>query len=321
MKKAYVTGAGGMVGSHLVGILKDKGYEVVGSYYNPTTDISEIDHSIKMFELDVRDTQAMEKWIGSYLPDVVFHLAAQSFPVVSWKDPYYTFDVNAKGTVGLFEAIRAARKENPEYDPMVVVISSSAIYGEALLDYSPENLPDETCGLLPLHPYGVSKVAEDLLCFQYYRNYRIRTARVRLFNCTGPKKVGDITADFTKRAVLLEKEGSNKLVVGNLTALRAILDVRDLCEGLIVLGEKAAPGEPYNICSSHIFRMDHVIECIEKVTGVKYEVVQDPALLRPADERLYAGNCDKIKALGWVEKYTYEQTVADMIDYWRKKLA
>jgi nucleoside-diphosphate-sugar epimerase len=63
------------------------------------------------------------------------------------------------------------------------------------------------------------------------------------------------------------------------------------------------------------------VECIEKVTGATYELVPDPKLLRPADERLYAGNCDKIKALGWVEKYTYEQTVRDMIAYWRKKLA
>ncbi|MCQ2741755.1 MAG: GDP-mannose 4,6-dehydratase [Bacilli bacterium] len=319
--KAYVTGAGGMVGSHLVELLKKKGYEVIGSYYTPTTDISEIDPSINLVELDLRQHDKVMELIENNLPERIFHLAAQSFPVVSWKDPYYTMDVNVNGTVGLFEAIKAAKAKHPEYDPMVVVISSSAIYGEALLSYDPEHLPTEDCAMLPLHPYGVSKVAEDLLCFQYNRNFGIRTARVRLFNCTGPRKIGDITADFTKRAVLLEKEGSNKLVVGNLTALRAILDVRDLCEGLVILSEKAVPGEPYNICSSHIFRMSYVVECIEKVMGVKYELVTDPKLLRPADERLYAGNCDKIKALGWVEKYTYEQTVADMIAYWRKKLA
>lgn len=319
-KLAYVTGAGGMVGSHLCEALIQHGYEVEGSYFHPTTDIAEINPKARLFELDLRKHEAMKAYIGSKKPDVIFHLAAQSFPVASWKDPYYTMDVNVNGTVGLFEAIKAARENDSAYDPMVVVISSSAIYGEALLSYSPENLPKEDCPMLPLHPYGVSKVAEDLLCFQYFRNFGIKTARVRLFNCTGPKKVGDITADFTKRAVLLEKEGKNTLVVGNLTALRAILDVRDLCEGLILLGEKGEPGEPYNICSSHIFRMDHVVECIEKVMGVKYVLQQDPNLLRPADERLYAGNCDKIKALGWEEKYTYEQTVADMIAYWRKKL-
>lgn len=319
--KAYVTGAGGMIGSHLVEMLAKRGYEVVGSYYTPTVDLKDIDKTgVRLFELDVRNHETMKDWICNFLPDKIFHLAAQSFPVVSWNEPYYTFDVNANGTVGLLEAVKEAKKRNPGYDPMVVVISSSAIYGEALLSYDVNNLPKEDCASLPLHPYGVSKVAEDLLCFQYYRNFGIRTARVRLFNCTGPRKVGDITADFTKRAVELKKRGDNKLVVGNLTALRAIIDARDVCEALIVLSEKGAPGEAYNLCSSHIFKMTHVVECIEQIMGVKYELVTDQKLLRPADERLYAGNCDKLKSLGWEEKYQYIDTVRDMIDYWEKKL-
>jgi len=320
--KVYVTGAGGMIGSHLVEILHKKGHEVAGSYYHPTVDLKDIDQAgVKMFELDVRDHEKMKKWINEYLPDRIFHLAAQSFPVVSWQDPYYTVDVNVNGTAGLFEAIKDAKKNHPGYDPRVVVISSSAIYGEALLSYSPDHLPKEDCPMLPLHPYGVSKAAEDLLCFQYFRNFGIKTERVRLFNCTGTRKIGDITSDFTKRAVELEKKGDNHLVVGNLTALRAIIDARDVCEGLIVLSEKGVPGEPYNICSSHIFKMDHVVECIEKVMGKKFVLVQDPKLFRPADERLYAGNCDKIKALGWSEKYQYEDTVREMVEWWRKKLA
>jgi GDP-4-dehydro-6-deoxy-D-mannose reductase len=120
--------------------------------------------------------------------------------------------------------------------------------------------------------------------------------------------------------VELEKKGETKLVVGNLTSTRAIIDARDVAEGLIVLSEKGQPGEAYNICSSHVFQMHHVIECIEKVTGVHYELVTDPKLLRPADERLYAGDSSKIKALGWSEKYRYEDTVRDMIAYWREKL-
>ncbi len=318
--KAYVTGALGMVGSHLIELLKKRGYEVAGSYYHPTVDREDVDATgLTLFELDVRDHNKMKEFIESYLPDEIYHLAAQSYPVVSWKDPYYTMDVNVSGTVGLFEAIKAAKALHPDYDPRVVVISSSAIYGEALLDYDVDHLPDESCALKPLHPYGVSKVAEDLLCFQYFKNFGIKAIRVRLFNCTGPRKRGDITSDFTRRAVELERKGDNHLVVGNLTALRAILDVRDLCEGLMILAKKGEAGEPYNICSSHIFRMDHVVDCIEKVMNVKFELVKDESLLRPADERLYAGNCDKIKKLGWVEKYEYIDTVRDMVDYWRSK--
>lgn len=319
--KAYVTGAGGMIGSHLVEILHKQGYETVGSYFHPTVDLNDIDKTgIRLFELDVRSHETMKSWINDYLPDRIYHLAAQSFPVVSWKDPYYTMDTNVNGTVGLFEAIKDAKTKHPDYDPHVVVISSSAIYGEALQSYSVTNRPKEDCPLLPLSPYGVSKAAEDLLCYQYYDNFKIKVCRVRLFNCTGPRKQGDITADFTKRAVELAKKGDNHLVVGNLSSTRAIVDARDVAEGLIILGERGVPGEAYNICSSHVFTMDHVIECIEKVTGVHYELVRDPKLLRPADEKLYIGDSGKIAKLGWTEEYHYEDTVRDMIAYWRKKL-
>ncbi|MBQ9457655.1 MAG: GDP-mannose 4,6-dehydratase [Bacilli bacterium] len=319
--KAYVTGSRGMVGSHLVEALSKAGHEVVASFYTPIVPQEEIQANARFVELDVRDHEKMAQFIETERPDAIYHLAAQSFPVRSWEDPYYTMDVNVKGTVGLFEAVKKCREAHPGYDPKIIVITSSAIYGEALLSYDVDQLPDENCALKPLHPYGVSKAAQDLLCFQYFRNFGLKTIRVRLFNCTGPRKTGDITSDFTKRAVLLEKSGDNHLVVGNLTALRAILDVRDLCTALMILEEKGKAGEAYNVCSSHIFRMNHVVECIEAVTGVKYELVQDPKLLRPADERLYAGDCTKIKALGWEERYTYQQTVSDMIDYWRKKLA
>ena len=317
--KAYITGVGGVVGSALAPYLKDRGYQVVGSYFEPTTDITEIDPSIRIFELDLRQHEATKVWICSYLPDVIYHLAAQSRPVPSWSDPYYTMDVNVGGTIAILEGVKEAKRLNPDYDPKVIVISSSAIYGDALQNYSVDNLPDEDCPLLPLHPYGVSKAAEDLLCYQYFKNFGIKAIRIRLFNCTGRNKDQDITGDFAKRVVKLEREGGNRLVVGNLSAYRAILDVRDLCSALLILDEKGVPGEAYNVCSSHIFRMDYVVECLEKVTGKKFEVVPDPALFRPADEPLYAGKCDKIKALGWVEHYEYIDTVRAAVEYWRTR--
>lgn len=315
--KAYITGAGGVVGSALAPYLLNQGYEVEGSYFEPTTDIKEIDPRVKLFELDLREHDKVLAYIDAALPDVIYHLAAQSRPVPSWSDPYYTMDVNVGGTVAVLEAVKKAKENHPGYNPNVIAISSSAIYGDALQKYDVDHLPDETCELLPLHPYGVSKAAEDLLCYQYFKNFGIRTMRIRLFNCTGKNRDQDITGDFAKRAVKLERQGDNHLVVGNLTALRAILDVRDLCSALYLLNEKGTPGEAYNICSSHIFRMDYVVECLEQIMGTKYVLVQDPKLFRPADEALYAGKADKIKALGWVEQYQYIDTVREAVSYWR----
>lgn len=315
--KAYITGVGGVVGSALAPYLLSKGYEVEGSFFHPTTDIRELDPRVKKFELDLREHDKVMEYIDSALPDVIYHLAAQSRPVPSWADPYYTMDVNVGGTVAILEAVKKAKENHPGYNPNVIAISSSAIYGDALQKYDIDHLPDESCELLPLHPYGVSKAAEDLLCYQYFKNFGIRTMRIRLFNCTGKNKDQDITGDFAKRAVKLERSGGNELVVGNLTAFRAILDVRDLCSALYLLNEKGEAGEAYNICSSHIFRMDHVVECLEEIMGVKYVLVQDPKLFRPADEALYAGRADKIKALGWVEEYEYLDTVREAVNYWR----
>jgi len=319
--KVYVTGAGGMIGSHLIEILSKRGFQTFGSYYHPTVDVKDIDLTDNFFfELDIRDAEKIFKFLESEKPQCIFHLAAQSFPVLSWEDPYYTMDVNVKGTIGIFESIRKVQLIDPSYNPVIIVITSSAIYGEALLKYDENHLPDESCELIPLHPYGVSKAAQDFLCYQYYKNYNLKTIRVRLFNCTGPRKIGDISSDFARRAVELWRENKNELMVGSLSAHRAILDVRDLCEGLIILANKGKPGEAYNICSSHIFPMTHVVECLENIMGVKYKINPNQKLFRPADEKLYAGNCDKIKALGWEEKYNYYDTLKNIVDYWKSKI-
>lgn len=142
---------------------------------------------------------------------------------------------------------------------------------------------------------------------------------MRLFNCTGPRKKGDISSDFALRAVQCVKTKCFTMKVGNLSAHRAILDVRDLCNGLFILYEKGVPGEAYNICSSHIFQMTHIVECLEKIINHKISTIQDQTLLRPADEKLYAGDCTKIKKLGWKECRNYYDTLKDIYNYYYNK--
>ena len=132
------------------------------------------------------------------------------------------------GTVNIFEAVKSVREQRKDYDPVVVVACSSAEYGATLdkLD-GKEVYVKETAELLPLHPYGVSKVGQDLLSFQYFMNDHIRCIRARIFNSTGTRKVNDVTSDFTKRAVLAENSGNHELRVGNLNTYRAIMDQRN----------------------------------------------------------------------------------------------
>jgi len=317
-----VTGAGGMVGSHMVELFYERGENVIGTYYKPTTDIKELPRGIKMIECDVRYVSHVEKIIMDYQPEQIYHLAAQSYPTVSWDRPYETIDTNVNGTVAVFESVKKVREiKNPSYDPMVVVACSSAEYGETLNKLEgKEVFVKETAELLPLHPYGVSKVGQDLLSFQYYMNDGIRCIRARIFNSTGTRKVNDVTSDFTYRAIEAERTGVYELRVGNLETRRAIMDQRDLVNALILLAEKGTPGDVYNISSEHIYQMKDIVSMIEEQIGHAFKLNVDPALLRPTDEKIIVGDVTKLKQdTGWKQSIPMEQTIADMLEYWRNK--
>lgn len=322
MKRIVVTGAGGMVGSHLVEMLSGQGQFVIGTYYKPTTDISEIDCSVKMIECDIRYPENIRRILQKYKPEKIFHLAAQSYPTVSWEKPYETMDTNINGTIAVFEAIKAIRENDKDYAPVVLVACSSAEYGASLDELNGEKVK-ETAQLLPLHPYGVSKVAQDLLAYQYYKNDNINTIRVRIFNTTGTKKVKDVTSDFTRRAIELEKSVCKEKIlrVGNINTYRAIMDVRDLARAFLLLSEKGHYGEAYNVSSEYAYKISDIIKQIEKETGSSYILKTDNKLLRPTDEKIIIGDVSKLKKdTGWKQQISFEQTIKDMLDYWRTKL-
>ena len=318
-----VTGAGGMVGSHMVEVLYENGENVIGTYYKPTTDITELPKEITMIECDVRYAPSVEKIIMEYEPEYIYHLAAQSYPTVSWDRPYETIDTNVNGTIAVYEAIKKVRYlKNKNYDPMVVVACSSAEYGETLNELKGDEIyVKETAELKPLHPYGVSKVGQDLISFQYFMNDHIRCIRARIFNSTGTRKTKDVTSDFTFRAVEAEKTKKYELRVGNLNTKRAIMDQRDLVSALMLLAKKGTPGEAYNISSEYIYQISDIVKIIEKQVGHRFQLNIDPKLLRPTDEKIIVGDVSKLKRdTGWEQKIKMDQTIADMLDYWRKKI-
>lgn len=318
-----VTGAGGMVGSHMVELLYERGDNVIGIWHKNKKNIEQVTVPVKFVQCDLRYAQGIDEIIMDNLPEQIYHLAAQSYPTVSWVSPSETINVNIDSTINIYEAIKKARKYiKPDYDPMVVVACSSAEYGETLnqLEGVGEVYVKETAQLQPLHPYGVSKVGQDLISFQYFMNDHIRCIRARIFNSTGTRKVNDVTSDFTFRAVQAEKTGVYELRVGNLDTQRAIMDQRDLVKALMLLAEKGTAGDVYNISSEHVYRMSDIVSMIEEQIGHKLEIKVDPKLIRPTDEKIIVGDVTKIKKdTGWKQDIPMKQTIADMLDYWRSK--
>lgn len=302
----------GFIGSHLSEFLLKKGYDVSGTVWDKSemVNIDGVKDKVEILECDVRDADRVEEIINNTMPERIYHLAAQSYPTVSWDEPVRTLDTNILGTTHIFEAI----KKNA-LDTITVVACSSAEYGFVTEDEVPVS---EDHVLLPLHPYGVSKVGQDLLAYQYYQNFGIKTVRARIFNTTGPRKVNDVCSDFTSRIVSIERGKEEQMLVGNLEPRRDITDVADVINALWLLGEKAKMGDAYNVCSSKAYRIKDILNMAVKLSTSEIDVQVDSAKLRPTDEPIIMGDNTKMRNdCGWVPKMTMEETLDRMLGYWR----
>jgi GDP-4-dehydro-6-deoxy-D-mannose reductase len=304
-----ITGAAGFIGGFLAEHTLQAGASLLGiGVTNPPT------WTGGAFELcDVRDEKRITHLLSTFRPDRIFHLAAQSYPTVSLVQPRETMDINAGGTINLFECARSAG-----IAPVVVVACSSAEYGFV----EAQDLPvRETHPLRPLHPYGVSKVAQDLLAAQYFATYALPTVRIRIFNTTGPGKLGDVCSDLARRAVEIELGmRPPSLQVGAITK-RAIIDARDLVRGLWMSPECCTMGDVYNLGATQIYSIQEVIDNIRAQAKTPFTIEQSPALMRPCDEPVIAGDVTKFRTCsGWAPQIPLNTTLRDMMEWWRAKL-
>lgn len=249
MNTAIVTGAGGFIGSHVVDMLLAKGWKVVATT-KPHQITRNLDHlkngqnpNCIIRDLDMRNGIWVEATVKEFSPNAIFHLAAQSLVKPSWEDPEYTISTNMNGTIHLFEAIKKYKLKTK-----VIIACSSAAYGTSF----PEELPlKETNPIRALHPYGISKIGQELLGRQYFINFGIESVMLRLFNQTGPRKVNDACSDFALKIGKIEAgKMTPEMEVGNLDTSRDITGIKDTLQGFWLAYEKGKPGETYNLCSN-----------------------------------------------------------------------
>ena len=205
--------------------------------------------------------------------------------------------------------------------PVIQIAGSSEEYGLVLPDEVPIK---ETNPLRPLSPYAVSKVGQDLLAYQYFRSYGLKTIRTRGFNHTGPRR-GEVfvTSNFAKQIASIEAGLREPVIrVGNLDAQRDFTDVRDMVRAYWLAVTKAKHGEVYNLASGKAVTIRELLDQLLALSETKVEVEVDPERLRPSDVEILLGDFSKFKAdTGWEPSIPLEQTLRDTLDFWRQKLS
>jgi GDP-4-dehydro-6-deoxy-D-mannose reductase len=318
--RILITGITGFVGSHLAEFALAQGLEVYGScrWRSKTENIDHLRDRIHLIECDLRDLSSVQYLLSLTEPDFIVHLAAQSFVAASWHMPAETLHTNTVSQVNLLEAVRVRTTRPPRF----LVIGSSEEYG---LVYDDELPIKETNPLRPLSPYAVSKVTQDLMGFQYFRSYGLPIIRARAFNHEGPRR-GDVfvTSNFARQVAEIEAGRQEPTIfVGNLKARRDYTDVRDVVRGYWLLLMKGEPGEVYNLCSGRAWAIQEVLDfLLARSTRRPIAVREDPARLRPSDVPVLIGDASKIRtAVSWQPEIPFEQTLKDLLEYWRQRVA
>lgn len=317
--RVLITGITGFAGSHLAEYLLAEHPEVkvYGTYRwrSRRENIEHLTGRVEMREADMRDYSSFHSLLDEVRPEAIFHLAAQSFVPSSWRAPAETLGTNITGQTNLFEAVRYLK-----LDPVIQIACSSEEYGLV----HPEETPiKEDNPLRPLSPYAVSKVTQDFMGYQYFQSYGLKVVRTRAFNHTGPRR-GDVfvTSNFAKQVASIEAGVQEPVIrVGNLDAIRDFTDVRDTVRAYWLAVEKGRPGEVYNIATGTGYKIREVLERLIALSDVEVRVETDPERLRPSDVEILIGDSTKFRAdTGWEPQITFEQTLVDVLDYWRRQL-
>jgi GDP-mannose 4,6-dehydratase len=326
IKRAFITGITGMVGSHLADyLLENTEWEIYGlcRWRSPLDNISHLlpqinrNDRVHLLYGDLRDYLSIHEALKKARPDFVFHLAAQSYPKTSFDSPLDTLETNVQGTANVLEAMR---KNN--IDAVTHVCSSSEVFGRV----PKEKLPiDEECTFHPASPYAISKVGTDLIGRFYAEAYKMTVMTTRMFTHTGPRR-GDVFAEstFAKQIAMIEAGLIPPVVkTGNLASLRTFTDVRDAVRAYYLLVTvNPIPAAYYNIGGSYTCTIGEMLKTLLSMSSVKeIRIEMDPERLRPIDADLQVPNTAKFKAVtAWEPKISFEQTMHDLLQYWRDRI-
>jgi len=303
MKKILITGVSGFVGSFLTEYMLAKNPHVFGFDLQPGK------LAIEYHQGEITDRSAIQNVLRKTNPDVIFHLAG----IIKSLEPDTLYKVNLLGTVALFDSIVKS-----ELRPVVVVASSSAVYGHKSGEYP----ISEKADIHPVTHYAVSKVAQEMAALRYFNSYQMPVMIVRMFNLLGPGQPPDLAcSSFARQIAIAETGGKAEISTGNLDAQRDFVDVRDAVRAFASVAEKGTPGQVYNVCTGRAIKIQTCLNEMISMSTQQIKVKVDAGRIQNDDVPIQIGNAKKIKlATGWSPQISLRQSLLDLLNDWREKV-
>jgi len=317
--RVLITGITGFAGGHLTEALLSRGEaDIVGIARRGQwpQEWQHLRDQVSLVPCNLCDRPALEALIRRIQPEQVYHLAGYAHVGESFKEPDAAWESNLTATRHLYEAIEAGGGK-----ARIVSVGSGLVYGDT--DAFDEG-PDEGAFLRPRSPYASSKAAADLIGHQFTRAGQLDIVRVRPFNHIGPRQSPEYAvAHFAKQIAAIElRQQSPLLETGNLAPRRDLTDVRDMVRAYILLMERGRSGEVYNAGTGKAHSMQEVANHLLAMARVKIEVRQTADLLRSTETNVVCANAAKLrKETGWAPRFILQQTLDDILGYFRDELA
>ena len=311
-----ITGSGGSyLAEHIVKHHPKVQVHGIARWHSTTAhqNLSAIQNSIRVHECDLLDFSSILSVLQEVQPDVIFHLASYANVSASFTTPLSVLNNNIMGTANLFEAVRSAK-----IDPVIQLCSTSEVYGQV----DPKNVPiNEDCPMLPSSPYAVSKTTQDHLGLTYWRCYKLKIIRTRMFAYFNPRRTDLFATSFARQVALIEAGKQDELLHGNLDSVRTMIDVRDAMRSYWDAAVHCEPGEAYNIGGPKSIKVGELLEVLKQLALCEIPSRVNPKLLRPADVTLQIPDISKfVQVTGWQAKYSFEESVEHLLNFWRNKV-
>jgi len=319
MKKVFITGISGFVGSHAVEYFNSlgKNYRIYGIAKHGSG-IKQVDEMLKkkatIYTLSMLDNNRLAEALSAVNPDYIIHLACLSSVAFSWHEPRQSFLNNTNIFLNLLEVVRKLKMKC-----RILSIGSSEEYGVMTKSCLPVR---ETAVLRPSSPYAVARVAQEQLSTLYAKAFKLPIICTRSFNHIGPRQDSKfVISSFAKQAVEIKKGKRKVLNCGDIEIIRDLIDVRDVVRAYHLLLKNGEPGEVYNVCSGKGYRLAAIIKIIGNILQTKLPIAVNAGLHRPVDNPVIIGSPQKlIRTAGFKLKFeNIQDSLKDIINFWDER--